>query len=171
MPFIKQCLYCDKTIETKTRRQSFCNQKCANSFNNSRHSKKEPTTKQCLYCGEKLRIPKSKFCSNSCQMAHTKKENTKNWLETGTCRAVGTRKTHYIRVYLAKEQKNMCAICKNPNIWQRKEINFILDHIDGHYYNNSRDNLRLICPNCDSQLSTFKNRNRGNGRKSRYKKK
>jgi hypothetical protein len=30
-----------------------------------------------------------------------------------------------------------------------------------------RENLRLICPNCDSQLPTFKMRNRGRGRHSR----
>ncbi|WIM86214.1 hypothetical protein PT015_14985 [Candidatus Mycobacterium wuenschmannii] len=29
---------------------------------------------------------------------------------------------------------------------------------------NRRENLRLICPNCDSQLPTYKARNRGSGR-------
>ena len=39
----------------------------------------------------------------------------------------------------------------------------------GHIY---LDNLRLVCPNCDSQLPTFKGRNTGNGRyyrRQRYK--
>lgn len=43
-------------------------------------------------------------------------------------------------------------------------LTLILDHIDGNPENNRRDNLRLICPNCDSQLPTYKSRNRGNGR-------
>lgn len=43
----------------------------------------------------------------------------------------------------------------------------VLDHIDGNPDNNHRDNLRLVCPNCDSQLPTFKSRNRGNGRSFR----
>ena len=47
----------------------------------------------------------------------------------------------------------------------------ILDHVDGDASNNRRENLRLVCPNCDSQLPTFKARNRGNGqawRRQRY---
>jgi len=34
--------------------------------------------------------------------------------------------------------------------WNGKELHFILDHIDGDASNNHKENLRLICPNCDS---------------------
>lgn len=43
-------------------------------------------------------------------------------------------------------------------------LGFVLDHVDGDSGNNTRPNLRLVCPNCDSQLPTFKARNRGKGR-------
>lgn len=43
----------------------------------------------------------------------------------------------------------------------------VLDHIDGNAENGVLTNLRLVCPNCDAQLPTFKNRNKGNGRASR----
>lgn len=49
-----------------------------------------------------------------------------------------------------KEFEDRMCKCKNPDIWNNKPLVFILDHIDGHANNNSRDNLRLICPNCDS---------------------
>jgi len=45
----------------------------------------------------------------------------------------------------------------------------VLDHIDGDSGHNARSNLRLICPNCDSQLPTYKSRNKGRGRAWRRK--
>ena len=53
------------------------------------------------------------------------------------------------------------------NMWNGKEINFVLDHIDGDASNSSRENVRLICPNCDSQLPTFKSRNKNSARNKR----
>ena len=49
-------------------------------------------------------------------------------------------------------------------MWQALPLTLIMDHIYGNATNNRRENLRLVCPNCDSQLPTYKSRNRGNGR-------
>jgi hypothetical protein len=46
----------------------------------------------------------------------------------------------------------------------RSTAHLVLDHVDGDASNNRRNNLRLVCPNCDSQLPTYKSRDRGNGR-------
>ncbi len=43
----------------------------------------------------------------------------------------------------------------------------VSDHIDGNWRNNIENNLRLICPNCDSLTHTYAGLNRGNGRKGR----
>ena len=53
--------------------------------------------------------------------------------------------------------------------WNNKELHFILDHIDGDASNNWENNLRLICPNCDSQLDTYKSRNKNSARTHRKK--
>jgi len=52
--------------------------------------------------------------------------------------------------------------CKQCHIstWNDKPVSLELDHIDGDNSNHSRDNLRLLCPNCHSQTPTFRNRKR-----------
>jgi hypothetical protein len=59
-----------------------------------------------------------------------------------------------------------CNIC-NLSTWNNNSITLVVDHIDGNAGNNFPDNIRLLCPNCNSQTSTFGGRNKGNGRKAR----
>tara|TARA_B100000123_G_C25640738_1_gene388707 strand:+ start:493 stop:747 length:255 start_codon:yes stop_codon:yes gene_type:complete len=72
-----------------------------------------------------------------------------------------------IREYILDEQGGVCAICHMLPIWNGRQIVFVMDHIDGNSGDNARPNLRLICPNCDSQLDTYKGGNAGSGRHSR----
>jgi hypothetical protein len=87
----------------------------------------------------------------------------KNWIETNGTNLKG-RPRIFIKKYILDQQKGVCSECGLAPIWNNKPIVFILDHIDGNSNNNSPNNFRMVCPNCDSQLDTFKNKNRGNGR-------
>ena len=90
------------------------------------------------------------------------------WLKTGDtgCKTATTIRGA-IRQYIYKKQDYKCQICGIPNTWNGKELKFILDHIDGNADNNIESNLRLICPNCDSQLDTYKSKNKNSARKHR----
>ena len=53
----------------------------------------------------------------------------------------------------------VCAICRRGPEWMGKPMTLRLDHIDGNNRNHQLANLRFVCPNCDSQLSTYCGRN------------
>ena len=55
--------------------------------------------------------------------------------------------------------KNKCYICGLDNNWNDKLLIMVLDHINGIYNDNRLENLRLLCPNCNSQTDTFCGKN------------
>ncbi len=124
--------------------------------------------KVCKTCGKKLYSDnKTGYCQQHLIEAR-RNEKISAWLNTGdTGMKVDTTIRGVIRDYILKEQDCKCAICGLPNVWNNKELKFILDHIDGNASNSCRENLRLICPNCDSQLDTYKSKNKNSARNAR----
>jgi hypothetical protein len=74
----------------------------------------------------------------------------------------------FLKKHILNEQKCSCGLCGIENNWNGKKLIFVLDHIDGDASNNMRNNLRLVCHNCDSQLDTYKSKNKNSARKDRY---
>ena len=62
------------------------------------------------------------------------------------------------RERIFNEQMECCDVCNNKT-WNGLPITLELDHISGNRNDETRDNLRLICPNCHSQTDTYKVKN------------
>lgn len=76
-----------------------------------------------------------------------------------------------IKGYLYKEglKEEKCEMCSQPTNWFGKNLSFILDHINGDNNDNRIENIRIICPNCDSTLKTYMGRNNINPQSKRQK--
>ena len=69
---------------------------------------------------------------------------------------------HKIKDRILKQDliKFECSCCGIGPLWQGKPMPLILDHINGVNDDNRLVNLRFVCSNCDSQLPTYKSKNR-----------
>lgn len=93
------------------------------------------------------------YCSNKCQITFQRIQKIQ----------LGKADLRTVKKFLLERQGNICSICELSE-WLGQKLPLVADHIDGNPENNSLDNIRLICNNCDSLLPTFKARNKGSGR-------
>lgn len=72
-------------------------------------------------------------------------------------------RTH-LKTKILKERliENKCQICGQLPEWKGKPMVLILDHINGVYDDHRLENLRMVCPNCNSQLDTYCRGNKRN---------
>ena len=127
----------------------------------------------CLECGNTFYNKQSNvYCSAVCYLtakSNKTKERYEQYKEHNGENV--PQKANYnidwIKKFLLEEQEHKCSVCSMRNEWNNKPLIFILDHIDGNASNNKKDNMRLVCSNCDSQLDTYKSKNK-NGARSYY---
>lgn len=133
----------------------------------SSNNKKRGTAKKriCENCGKTYNRPSGKFCSSKCSGECQRKQTIQKYHENNAEGKFLTSTAPWLKALVLSEQNHHCSICGvSDEDWNGKPIVFILDHIDGNAINHKRDNLRCVCPNCDSQLDTYKAKNKNGAR-------
>jgi hypothetical protein len=127
-----------------------------------------PEPKVCSVCGVTIgKHSETGLCSKHLT-EHKQQLKLQHWLKTGDIgMSPDTTIRGIFRDYIMEQQNHCCAICGIQNEWSGKPLVFVLDHINGDAARSDRDNLRLICPNCDSQLDTYKSKNKNSARTKR----
>ena len=163
------CINCNK----ETNNPKFCSRSCSVAFHNKGVCKNglKGTGKVifCRLCGKQTVKNDRNYCSPQCYY----KDKWNLWKIKVEKDGVFFPSTKYntaalnVKKYLMEKHGEKCSICGQLPLWNDKPLVLILDHINGIANDWSISNFRLVCPNCDTQLPTFKGRNKNGVRKYR----
>jgi hypothetical protein len=161
---MSNCINCQQ----ETPNPRFCSRSCSATFNNLAKPKKGITS--CRFCNIQIQKTKNNsgfYCSNKCQLQYQNKISIGKWISRE--KPGHTGKTYQlspiIRNYLKETRGSACESCGWDGHHPDDNASLTeIDHIDGDASNSFIENLRILCPNCHSMTSTFRNRNKNSVR-------
>lgn len=119
--------------------------------------------RNCKNCGKKLIRTDNIYCNIECYQEYQFKNKYLPLFYLGQIRENKTLRKILIFLY-----GNKCSECLCGSIWNGKSLVMQVDHRDGDSDNNMPENVRLLCPNCHTQTSTFCAGNYKQTRRNKY---
>jgi RNA polymerase subunit RPABC4/transcription elongation factor Spt4 len=152
-------LKCNNLANPSLGTGKYCSRSCANSRS------RPPEIREKIRRGV-LKTGAKRPPLNEQSLEKWKASIKKHWEEQYKSTPFGELGNDLKRRRVIEEQNECCANC-GISEWKSLPITFELDHKDGNNYNNNRDNLWALCPNCHSLTETWRGRNkpRFNGEK------
>jgi 5-methylcytosine-specific restriction endonuclease McrA len=122
----------------------------------------------CKYCQKS--INKGKYCSVQCQANERRNICIEKWKRKEIVGHKGKVKniTQFVRFYMLNKSNHQCSKCgwdKRHPITGKTPLE--INHIDGNASNTWEENLEVLCPNCHSLTSSYRNYNKGKGKRVR----
>lgn len=151
---MKPCEYCLDPHAGEYGSGRFCNKKCAATYSSNKNKKqkgKKISIAMKKRWKTKPHIDPIKFKEITKKALKKQKKNRQYLYKHGSWDELPLS---FKKRSLLEEQNGKCSIC-GINEWQGKSLTLHFDHIDGDNKNNSRENVRYICPNCHSQTETY----------------
>lgn len=144
------------------RKSKFCSRKCQGAA--------KQTKRTCVQCAKSLVGLKGiKYCSSRCQKDLEFNKRAAIVEKTGDVSDGWSMKSsRCARHYIIRLKGYKCSIC-GIREWQGQGVPLVMDHENGNPEDHRVSNLRMVCGNCDMQLPTYKNKNKGKGRAWRKK--
>ena len=111
----KLCIGCQIALSYDNKRNDFCSQSCAATYNNSKYPKRNKQQTNCTTCNKPLKVYNQKYCSLTCQAKLREEDKLQRILESNSFEGV-TKTPATQKKFLLKIKGYSCEVCGNCNM-------------------------------------------------------